>query len=150
MKKGDDRDSRDEDSPAVEVTLKVMEHMKDHFPGRGTGCMAGPLLALVKRGFNSPGTFSVSSGPVTVKEPGTYSVGLCVGEIENATLRTRPFKPTGRPVDTGIYGIAFKDYKITAQAEGAAVTAHGRRMPGPTQRLAATGRMKTSVGSPTE
>ena len=44
-----------------------------------------------------------------------------------------PNSTSGFSSDTWVYGMAFKDYKITAAAEGATVTAYVRQMPGPTQ-----------------
>lgn len=128
---GDDRDKAD--GQKVEVILEVLVDIGKDRPGRANGCPSGALAALEKRKFDSPGAYSVSSGPIDITEPGIYSVAFCVAKLKNARLITRPFKPSGRLEDTWIYAIAYKDYKITAEVGDASLTAFVRQMPGPTQ-----------------
>lgn len=130
------------EAPAGTVSLRVLKNPDVLLtpPGRFSGCPTSPLVALVEKSIDSAGTFSISSGGITVgtpepgePQPGTYSVAFCVKTLTGATLTTRPYKPTGSLNDTWIYAIAFKDYRITAEAEGASITVDVRQMPGPTQ-----------------
>lgn len=125
------------DPPTGTVILKVLQNVGNHPPGGSLGCTEGGLRApIATREFDSEGLFSVSSGGITIDSntaPGPFSVAFCVETLTGATLTTEPFKPTGKLVDTWIYAIAYKDYKITAEAEGASITVHVRQMPGPTQ-----------------
>jgi len=121
------------DPPAGKVVLKVLKLSALPAPGGATGCPTGALQALTERDIESEGAFSVSSGGIDIIDPGIYSVAFCVETLTGATLTTRPYKPTGSLNDTWIYAIAFKDYRITAEAEGASITVDVRQMPGPTQ-----------------
>jgi len=138
--KGEDGDSedrgkgpKDRDVSAGNVTLKVVRNLGNRRPGRIQGCPDGNVLASTVLEPESPGVFSLSTGPINIAYPGTISVAFCLGDLKDATLSTRPFKPSGFSSDTWVYGKAFKDYKITAAVEGATVTAFVRQMPGPTQ-----------------
>ena len=115
------------------LTLKVLK--LDALPDGGgdSGCPSGALHALVNKEITSAGAYTMSSGAIDISEPGTYSVAFCVENLAGAVLTTRPYKPSGSLTDTWIYGMAYKDYKITAHAQVATVTAFVRQMPGPTQ-----------------
>ena len=117
----------------AEVVMKVMRNLGNRTPGRVAGCPDGPVLASKVLELDSPGVFSLSSGAINIAERGTVSIAFCTVEMDDATLVTRPYRPSGFLTDTWVYGIAFKDYKITAEVEGATVTAFVRQMPGPTQ-----------------
>jgi len=117
---------------AGKVILKVFEFSVLPPPGGANGCPTGFKHALVERNIESAGTFSVNSGAFDVTES-VISVAFCVETLTDATLTTNPYAPTGLLNDTWIYAIAFKDYKITAEAEGASITVHVRQMPGPTE-----------------
>lgn len=126
------------DPPAGKVILKVLQPQLLPAPGGANDCPTGALSALVERDIESEGAFSVSSGGIDIRVegpsfPGTYSVAFCVETLTGATLTTKPYKPTGGLTDTWIYAISFKDYRITAEAEGASITVDVRQMPGPTQ-----------------
>jgi len=79
------------------------------------------------------GAYTMSSGAINICEPGAYSVAFCVENLAGAILTTHPYQPSGILTDTWIYGMVYKDYKITAHAEVATITAFVRQMPGPTQ-----------------
>ncbi len=87
----------------------------------------------MEKGITSVGSYTMSSGAIDISEPGAYSVAFCVENLAGAILTTHPHKPSGILTETWIYGMAYKDYKITAHAEVATVTAFVRQMPGPTQ-----------------
>ena len=129
----DDRSGGGGKDGDVQVILKVMEDVENHVAGGHSGCPRGRLLSLKEREFGGNGAFSISSGPIDITEPGIYSVAFCVRNLDAGALTTKPFKPTGSFSDTWVYAIAFKDYKITSQVEGAFLTAYVRQMPGPTQ-----------------
>ena len=138
--KGEDGDSegrgkgpKDKDVSVGNVTLKVVRNLGNLKPGRVQGCPDGTVLTSTVLEPESPGVFSLSTGAINIAFTGTISVAFCLGDLEDATLSTRPFKPSGFSSDTWVYGKAFKDYKITAAVEGATVTAFVRQMPGPTQ-----------------
>ena len=120
------------DPPAGKVILKVLQPQSLPTPGGANGCPTGALSALVERDIESAGSFFLSSGAIDVTES-IISVAFCVETLTGATLTTKPYKPTGSLNDTWIYAIAFKDYRITAEAEGASITVDVRQMPGPTQ-----------------
>ena len=122
-----------EETPEGAVTLKVLRDVASQAPGRADGCPVGNTLAAVDKSFQSAGSFWVSSGEISVVEPGAFSIAFCVEELEDGLLTNRPFKPTGGLNDTWIYASAFKDYKITAQAGTATLTVYVRQMPGPAQ-----------------
>ena len=124
---------KDKDDSDGNVILKVMRNLGNRTPGRVQGCPDGPVLASKVLEPESPGVFSLSTGAINIAYPGTISVAFCLNGLEDASLTTRPYKPSGFSNDTWVYGIAFKDYKITAAVEGATVTAYVRQMPGPTQ-----------------
>ena len=115
------------------LALKVLK--LDALPSSGgdSGCPSGALHALVKKEITSAGAYTMSSGAIDISVPGTYSIAFCVENLAGAILTTRPYKPSGNLTDTWIYGTVYKDYKITAHAEAATVTAFVRQMPGPTQ-----------------
>ena len=75
----------------------------------------------------------MSSGAIDISEPGAYSVAFCVENLAGAIITAHPYQPSGILTDTWIYGMVYKDYKITAHAEVATITAFVRQMPGPTQ-----------------
>ena len=115
------------------LSLKVLKLDALPSSGGGSGCPSGALHSLINREITSAGAYTMSSGAIDISEPGTYSVAFCVENLAGATLTTRPYKPSGSLNDTWIYAMAFKDYKITAHAQVATVTAFVRQMPGPTQ-----------------
>ena len=129
------------EDPAGTVVLKVLKPDLLPTAGGGSGCPTGGLQApIAQLDFESAGPYSISSGGITIgnpgpgePQPGTYSVAFCVETLTGATLTTKPYKPTGGLSDTWIYAISFKDYRITAEAEGASITVDVRQMPGPTQ-----------------
>ena len=115
------------------LILKVLKLDALPSAGGGSGCPSGALHALVNKEITSAGAYTMSSGAIDISEPGTYSVAFCVENLVGAILTTHTYKPSGILTDTWIYGMAYKDYKITAHAEVATVTALVRQMPGPTQ-----------------
>lgn len=117
----------------VKVILKVMHNMENRSSGRVGGCPDGPVLTAKVLEIQSPGLFSLSTGAINIRDTETISIAFCVDALDDVTLVTRPYQPSGFLTDTWVYGIAFKDYKITAAVEGATVTAFVRQMPGPTQ-----------------
>ena len=125
--------SADQELLEGNLILKVLK--LEALPGSGghSGCPSGALLALIDKEITSGGRYTMSSGAIDIIEPGVYSVAFCVENLAGATLTTRPYKPSGSLTDTWIYAMAFKDYKITAHAQVATVTALVRQMPGPTQ-----------------
>jgi hypothetical protein len=115
------------------LILKVLKLDALPSSGGGSGCPSGALHALINKEITSAGAYTMSSGAIDIIEPGIYSVAFCVENLAGATLTTRPYKPSGSLTDTWIYAMAYKDYKITAHAQVATVTAFVRQMPGPTQ-----------------
>jgi len=116
-----------------QIVLKVMRNLGNRTPGRVAGCPEGPVLASKVLELDAPGVFSLSTGAINIADRGTVSIVFCADEMNDAALVTRPYQPSGILTDTWVYGVAFKDYRITATVEGAAVTAFVRQMPGPTQ-----------------
>jgi len=115
------------------LILKVLKLDALPSAGGGSGCPSGALHALVNKEITSAGAYTMSSGAIDICEPGAYSVAFCVENLAGAILTTHPYQPSGILTDTWIYGMVYKDYKITAHAEVATITAFVRQMPGPTQ-----------------
>lgn len=119
--------------PTGSVTIKLLKGAETKSPGRSIGCPTGDTLVSAEQSFTISGTHNVFSGTIEVTEPGVYSIAFCVNELNQGSLTTMPFQPTGHDDDTWVYGTVYKDYKITSQADGASLTAHVRQMPGPIQ-----------------
>ena len=116
------------------VRIRIFNDKSGLTPGLGSSCPAGNILEQANRGFSPGGTYDVSTAPldVTPLGGGTYTVAFCLSGL-SGTFTTNAHQPTGGLDATWIYAIAFKDYLITAEAEGATVTTYVRQVPGPTQ-----------------
>jgi hypothetical protein len=120
-------------SPQATFTLRVLQGADSQTPGRVDGCPTATVLAETTNQFNAAGSYNLASGAVTITQSGVYSVAFCVVSMSQSNMTTRAFKPTGVLTDTWVYGVAYKDYQITASSGSASVTAYVRQMPGPTQ-----------------
>jgi hypothetical protein len=119
------------ETPSATVRIRLFDNKSADTPGRTTGCPAGSL-AGENAGFIGPGPHSLRLGSFNITQSGIYSIAFCVPVLVG-TLTTETAKLNGALEDTWVYAIAFKDYVITAEAEGASVTAYVRQTPGPTQ-----------------
>ena len=119
-------------SSAGGVTIKLFDTKGGVPPGRTANCPAGAALAQTTQGFSGAGVHSLRLGPVELTTTATYSLAFCLASL-SGSFTTNAYKPTGGNDDTWIYAIAFKDYEVTAQADGASVTATVRQVPGPMQ-----------------
>ena len=114
------------------VRIRLYDNKAGLAPGLNAGCPPGPFLAQANRGFSPEGSFNVRLGQIEITTPGIYTLAFCTSAL-TGTFTTAPFKPSGGLDDTWIYAISFKDYQITAQSEGASITAYVRQVPGPTE-----------------
>ena len=119
-------------SSAGGVTIKLFDNKGGVPPDRTSNCPTGAALAQTTQGFSGVGVHSLRLGPVELTASATYSLAFCLSSL-NGSFTTNAYKPTGANDDTWVYAIAFKDYEITAQADGAGVTATVRQVPGPVQ-----------------
>lgn len=120
-------------APQGTTTLKLLRNAEALSPGRTIGCPVGDTLASAAKYIEGQTGAAVRLGPVELALPGVYSVAFCLTGSGVGTLTTNTFKPSGAPGDTWVYALAFKDYLVTARAEGAAITAYVRQVPGPVQ-----------------
>ena len=120
-------------SPSADgVRIRLFNDKAAVAPGRTTGCPSGNELAAVNKNFTGAGPHNIRLDLFEITQPAVYSIAFCITTL-NGTLTTEPFKPTGTLDDTWVFAIALKDYQITADAEGASVTAYVRQVPGPTE-----------------
>ena len=119
-------------SSAGGVTIKLFDNKGGVPPGRTSNCPTGAALAQTTQGFSGAGVHSLRMNPVELTASATYSLAFCLSSL-NGSFTTNAYKPTGGNDDTWVYAIAFKDYEVKAQADGASVTATVRQVPGPMQ-----------------
>ncbi len=117
------------------LRVRLMQGEDSLTPGRNSGCpgTGSTILSNKNREFAPAGDHHPRHEPVELTASGIYTVAFCISELSGGTLTTNAFKPTGATPDTWVYSIGFRDYKITASAEGAEVTAYVRQVPGVTE-----------------
>lgn len=80
--------------------------------------------------FHNAATATVRLGPVDIRDPWNYGLTFCVTGTNLGTVKTHAFGSSGNSNGTWVYGVAFRDYEITATANGAGLTALVRQVPG--------------------
>ena len=118
-------------SPSVRARIRLYDNQSSTTPGRTATCPGGQLINRAQN-FTGPGPHNIRLDSFTISQPGVYSIAFCPRNLVGV-ITTEPAKLNGATTDTWVYAIAFKDYKIIAEAEGATVTTYVRQMPGPTQ-----------------